>query len=72
MWSPQGCVSVEAPCEATFVIISIKWNPDGKSLVLIGKDQFCINYLQQSANGKESTDENEEDDEEEEKSDSLN
>ena len=46
MWTPQGCISVEAPCESTFLIQSIKWNHDGNSLVLIGKDQFCLTYLQ--------------------------
>ncbi len=46
MWSPQGCISVETPCEATFLIQSLKWNHDGNSLVLIGKDQFCVTYLQ--------------------------
>ncbi|RNA02747.1 WD repeat-containing WRAP73-like [Brachionus plicatilis] len=46
MWSPQGCVSVETPCEATFSILSLKWNKDGQSLVLIGKDHFCVTYIQ--------------------------
>lgn len=46
MWSPQGCISVETPCEATFLIQAIKWNKDGTSLILIGKDQFCVTYLQ--------------------------
>lgn len=46
MWSPQGCISVETPCEATFLIQSIKWNHDGNSFILIGKDQFCVTYLQ--------------------------
>ena len=54
MWSPQGCISVEAPCEATFLITALKWNPDGNSLILIGKDQFCVTYLQTNANGGES------------------
>jgi hypothetical protein len=45
MWSPQGCISVEIPCEATFLIQSIKWNRDGNSLILISKDQFCVTYL---------------------------
>lgn len=45
MWSPQGCISVEVPCEATFLIQSIKWNRDGNSLLLISKDQFCVTYL---------------------------
>lgn len=70
MWSPQGCISVEAPCEgktkklklkarlvtnqifllATFLIHSIKWNPDGNSLILMAKEQFCVTYLQPAAN----------------------
>jgi hypothetical protein len=45
MWSPQGCISVEVPYEATFLIQSIKWNRDGNSLALISKDQFCVCYL---------------------------
>ncbi len=49
MWSPQGCISVEAPCEATFLIMTLKWNIDGNSLILIGKDQFCVTYLQSNA-----------------------
>jgi len=50
MWSPQGCISVEAPCEATFLIVCVRWNADGNSLMLIGKDQFCVCYLQANAN----------------------
>ncbi len=50
MWSPQGCVSVEVPCEATFLIQSIKWNKDGNSFILIGKDQYCVTYLAPPAN----------------------
>lgn len=46
MWSPQGCISVETPCEANFIIQSVKWNLNGTSLILIGKDQFCVTYLQ--------------------------
>ena len=49
MWSPQGCISVEAPCEATFLILCVRWNADGNSLMLIGKDQFCLCYLQSNA-----------------------
>ena len=50
MWSPQGCISVEVPCEATFLIQSIKWNRDGNSLTLISKDQFCVCYLSKPSN----------------------
>lgn len=53
MWSPQGCISVETPCEASFTIQLIKWSYNGTSLILIGKDQFCVTYLQ---NEEEKTD----------------
>lgn len=74
MWSPQGCVSVETPCEATFLIQSIRWNTDGNSLALIGKDHFCVTYLQNQTNeDKHLTDENDkinqENDEQEEDED---
>jgi hypothetical protein len=54
MWSPQGCISVETPCEATFLIQSIKFSPNGTSLILIGKDQFCVTYFQEEAKNSES------------------
>lgn len=49
MWSPQGCVAIEVPCEATFLIQSIRWcqaNKGGSSLLLIGKEHFCMAYIQ--------------------------
>jgi len=49
MWSPHGCISVETPCEASFLIQSLKWNRDGNSLMLVGKDRFCVVYLQKNA-----------------------
>ena len=48
MWSPKGCISVEVPVEATFLVQSIRWNKDGTCLILIGKDQYCVTYLLQS------------------------
>lgn len=45
MWSPQGCISVEAPCEATFTIQNIKWNQIDNNILLIGKDHFCVTYF---------------------------
>ena len=39
------------------------WNPDGKSLLLIGKDQFCVTYLsscgQDRDDGEETKSDNE-------------
>lgn len=49
MWSPHGCISVETPCETSFLIQSLKWNRDGNSLMLVGKDRFCVVYLQKNA-----------------------
>lgn len=58
MWSPQGCVSVEAPCEATFSIQTLKWNKDGQSIVLIGKDHFCVTYIQTETENFKNTSDN--------------
>lgn len=45
MWSTTGCLSVEIPTEASFQVYSLKWHPDGSTLVLIGKEKACICYL---------------------------
>jgi hypothetical protein len=47
MWSPQGCVAIETPCEATFLIQSLKWTPNGSAIILVGKDHYCVAYFQQ-------------------------
>ena len=56
MWSPQGCVSIETPCEATFLIQQVIWAPNGLSLILIGKEQFCVAYLQLAASNAAKSD----------------
>lgn len=45
MWSPAGSLCVEVPVEGTFQVHSLKWHPDGSSLLLLGKDMMCICYL---------------------------
>ncbi|WAR26717.1 WRP73-like protein [Mya arenaria] len=45
MWSPAGSLCVEVPVEGTFQVHSLKWHPDGGSLLLLGKDMMCICYL---------------------------
>ena len=45
MWSPAGGLCVEVPVEGTFQVHSLKWQPDGGSLLLLGKDMMCICYL---------------------------
>lgn len=44
LWSPAGCVSVTVPVEASFTVQRLAWNPNGKSLVLIGTSHFCVCY----------------------------
>jgi hypothetical protein len=31
--------------QASFSVHALKWNVDGGSLALVGKDQFCLTYL---------------------------
>jgi hypothetical protein len=45
MCPPQGCISVEAPCEATFTIQTVKSNQTDNNILLIGKLNFCITYF---------------------------
>ncbi|CAG5130272.1 unnamed protein product [Candidula unifasciata] len=45
MWSPDGCLSVEAPVEGTFLIHSLSWHPEGEAILLIGKEQMCVCFL---------------------------
>lgn len=42
MWSPEGCLSVDAPMETAFNIKGLKWHKDGHSLVLLSKEHFCM------------------------------
>lgn len=45
MWSPAGSLSVEVPVEGVFNVHSLKWHPDGNTILLLGKDQMCVCYL---------------------------
>uniref|UniRef100_A0A8D0BQ76 WD repeat containing, antisense to TP73 n=1 Tax=Salvator merianae TaxID=96440 RepID=A0A8D0BQ76_SALMN len=46
LWSPAGCVSVQVPSEGDFHVASLCWHPSGDSLALMGKDSFCMCYLE--------------------------
>ncbi|XP_048096649.1 WD repeat-containing protein WRAP73 [Alosa alosa] len=46
MWSPAGCVSVRVPVEGCFQVLSLLWHCSGDSLILIGKDQLCLCYME--------------------------
>ncbi|KAJ3351054.1 WD repeat-containing protein wrap73 [Entophlyctis luteolus] len=40
----QGCSAIEIPA-INFQTVSIKWTPDGRSIVLMDKDKFCLSFL---------------------------
>ncbi|XP_009073310.1 PREDICTED: WD repeat-containing protein WRAP73, partial [Acanthisitta chloris] len=46
LWSPAGCVAVQVPGEGDFQIVSLSWHPNGDSLLLLSKDNFCVCYLE--------------------------
>ena len=39
-----GCDAVEVPA-ISFAVTELKWNPDGKSLLLMEKEKFCLSFL---------------------------
>ncbi|XP_030278015.1 WD repeat-containing protein WRAP73 [Sparus aurata] len=45
LWSPAGCVSVEVPTEGGFQVQSLNWHCSGDSLILLGKEQLCLCYM---------------------------
>ncbi|XP_065061599.1 WD repeat-containing protein WRAP73-like [Rhopilema esculentum] len=42
MWSPAGCLSVDVPMEETFNITGLRWHKDGRELLLLSKNSFCM------------------------------
>ncbi|PIK58350.1 putative WD repeat-containing protein WRAP73 [Apostichopus japonicus] len=46
LWSPAGSVSVEVPTEASFQVHKIQWHPEGGVLLLSGKEQMCLCFLE--------------------------
>ncbi|KAF3696719.1 WD repeat-containing protein WRAP73 [Channa argus] len=52
LWSPAGCVSVQVPSEVSasllpggFQVQSLSWHCSGDSLILLGKEQLCLCYM---------------------------
>ncbi|KAG7268519.1 hypothetical protein CRUP_020621 [Coryphaenoides rupestris] len=45
LWSPAGSVSVQVPSEGGFQVHALSWHSSGESLVLIGKEQLCLCYM---------------------------
>ncbi|XP_076596630.1 WD repeat-containing protein WRAP73 [Chaetodon auriga] len=50
LWSPAGCVSVQVPTEGGFQVQSLNWHCSGDSLILLGKEQLCLCYMDQEDN----------------------
>uniref|UniRef100_A0A672LC84 WD repeat-containing protein WRAP73-like n=1 Tax=Sinocyclocheilus grahami TaxID=75366 RepID=A0A672LC84_SINGR len=46
LWSPAGCVSVNAPVEGSFQVQSLFWHCSGSSLVLLSKEHICLCYME--------------------------
>ncbi|CAB1329539.1 unnamed protein product [Coregonus sp. 'balchen'] len=46
LWSPAGCVSVQVPAEGGFQVQSLNWHCSGDSLILLGKEQLCLCYME--------------------------
>uniref|UniRef100_A0AAY4CTU6 WD repeat containing, antisense to TP73 n=1 Tax=Denticeps clupeoides TaxID=299321 RepID=A0AAY4CTU6_9TELE len=46
LWSPAGCVSVKVPVEGCFQVLSLLWHCSGDSLILLGKEQLCLCYME--------------------------
>lgn len=44
MWSPAGASCIHLPMPG-FTARSLTWSPDGSSLVLADRDQFCVAYF---------------------------
>jgi hypothetical protein len=45
LWDKElGCDAIEVPA-VEFKVLDFSWNPDGKSLVLLDKDKFCLSFI---------------------------
>uniref|UniRef100_A0A8P4KTC3 WD repeat containing, antisense to TP73 n=2 Tax=Dicentrarchus labrax TaxID=13489 RepID=A0A8P4KTC3_DICLA len=54
LWSPAGCVSVQVPTEGGFQVQSLNWHCSGDSLILLGKEQLCLCYMDTDQEDKRS------------------
>ncbi|KAL2103361.1 hypothetical protein ACEWY4_000229 [Coilia grayii] len=46
LWSTAGCVSVKVPVEGFFQVQSLQWHCSGDVLLLLGKAQLCLCYME--------------------------
>ena len=45
IWNLEsGCEAMRIPA-VNFLVSGLQWNPDGKSLLLMDKDKFCVCFM---------------------------
>ena len=45
LWESNfGSDAIQVPA-INFLVLDLKWNPNGKSLLLFDKDKFCLSFL---------------------------
>lgn len=42
MWTTGGALSVQVPTDVAMDLSSLSWSPDGTSVILAGRDAFCL------------------------------
>uniref|UniRef100_H2UM70 WD repeat containing, antisense to TP73 n=1 Tax=Takifugu rubripes TaxID=31033 RepID=H2UM70_TAKRU len=45
LWTPAGCVSVQVPTEGGFQVQALNWHCRGDALLVLGKEQLCLCYM---------------------------
>ncbi|XP_019642896.1 PREDICTED: WD repeat-containing protein WRAP73-like [Branchiostoma belcheri] len=50
MWSPAGALSVDVPVEASFLVQSLRWHPEGGAVLLMGRENMCMCFIDREKN----------------------
>ncbi|XP_035697911.1 WD repeat-containing protein WRAP73-like isoform X1 [Branchiostoma floridae] len=50
MWSPAGALSVDVPVEASFLVQSLRWHPEGAAVLLMGRENMCMCFIDRDKN----------------------
>ncbi|VDP43444.1 unnamed protein product [Schistosoma margrebowiei] len=45
LWTPQGCLAVQAPTHFNFLVSSLAWLSTGDGILLQSENEFCLCYL---------------------------
>eukprot|EP00040_Diaphanoeca_grandis_P043825 m.269198 g.269198 ORF g.269198 m.269198 type:complete len:444 (-) comp82937_c0_seq1:156-1487(-) len=43
-WSPNGCLCAQIPADRTFSVLDFYWSSEGKSILLLDKNRFCVAF----------------------------